>query len=146
MEPAPSLPFVAPELLTALADPSGLRLDCNEAWREVFGDDGLWGRLIDVNLTGTMRCVRAAMAHMVPRGRGAIVTNASVLGWRAQPGQTAYAASKAGIMALTRCAAMEAAPHEFWQAVEEILSNKTPKKTPKLKKVLVYNFSNQFKK
>tara|TARA_B100001146_G_scaffold225204_1_gene247797 strand:+ start:4137 stop:6203 length:2067 start_codon:yes stop_codon:yes gene_type:complete len=35
-------------------------------------------------------------------------------------------------------AAMEAAPHEFWQAVEEILSNKTPKKTPKLKKVLVY--------
>ena len=33
------------------------------------------------------------------------------LGWRAQAGQTAYAASKAGIMALTRCAAMEAAPH-----------------------------------
>ncbi len=35
-------------------------------------------------------------------------------------------------------AAMETAPHEFWQGVEEILSNKTPKKTPKLKKVLVY--------
>jgi 3-oxoacyl-[acyl-carrier protein] reductase len=38
-----------------------------------------------------------------------IVNNASVLGWRAQPGQSHYAAAKAGVMALTRCAAMEAA-------------------------------------
>jgi 3-oxoacyl-[acyl-carrier protein] reductase len=39
------------------------------------------------------------------------VNNASVLGWRAQPEQCHYAAAKAGVMALTRCAAMEAAPH-----------------------------------
>ena len=39
-----------------------------------------------------------------------IVNNASVLGWRAQAGQAHYAAAKAGVMALTRCAAIEAAP------------------------------------
>ena len=40
-----------------------------------------------------------------------IVNNASVLGWRAQAGQAHYAAAKAGVMALTRSAAIEAAPH-----------------------------------
>ena len=39
-----------------------------------------------------------------------IINNASVLGWRAQAGQAHYAAAKAGVMALTRCAAIEAAP------------------------------------
>lgn len=53
---------------------------------------------------------RAAMRHMQPRGKGAIVNNASVLAWRAQEGQAHYAAAKAGVMALTRCAAIEAAP------------------------------------
>jgi NAD(P)-dependent dehydrogenase (short-subunit alcohol dehydrogenase family) len=46
---------------------------------------------------------------MMPRGGGAIVNNASVLGWRAQEGQAHYAAAKAGVMALTRCSAIEAA-------------------------------------
>jgi 3-oxoacyl-[acyl-carrier protein] reductase len=46
---------------------------------------------------------------MVPRRRGVIVNNASVLGWRAQAGQAHYAAAKAGVMALTRCAAMDVA-------------------------------------
>ena len=41
---------------------------------------------------------------------GVVVNNASVLGWRAQEGQAHYAAAKAGVMALTRCAAIEAAP------------------------------------
>ncbi len=44
-------------------------------------------------------------------GSGAIVNNASILGWRAQEGQAHYAAAKAGVMALTRCAAIEAAPY-----------------------------------
>jgi 3-oxoacyl-[acyl-carrier protein] reductase len=44
-------------------------------------------------------------------GGGSVVTNASVLGWRAQPGQAHYAAAKAGVMALTRCAAMDVAAH-----------------------------------
>jgi len=73
--------------------------------------DEQWSRVLDVTLTGTFRCMRAALKPMIARKAGVIVNNASVLGWRAQAGQAHYAASKAGVMALTRCAAMEAAPH-----------------------------------
>ena len=71
--------------------------------------DDQWDRVIDVTLNGTFRCTRAALRHMRDGGGGVVVNNASVLGWRAQPGQSHYAAAKAGVMALTRCAAMEAA-------------------------------------
>jgi len=73
--------------------------------------DEQWDRVLDVTLGGTMRCTRAALSRMLPRGHGVIVNNASVIGWRAQEGQAHYAAAKAGVMALTRCAAIEAAPH-----------------------------------
>lgn len=72
--------------------------------------DDQWSIVLDVTLNGTMRCTRAALNHMYGRGHGVIVNNASVLGWRAQAGQAHYAAAKAGVMALTRCAAVEAAP------------------------------------
>jgi 3-oxoacyl-[acyl-carrier protein] reductase len=72
--------------------------------------DEQWHRVLDVTLTGAMRMTRAVLPHMIERRAGAIVNNASVLGWRAQEGQAHYAAAKAGVMALTRCAAMEAAP------------------------------------
>ena len=72
--------------------------------------DEQWYAVLDVTLNGTFRCTRAALRHMVPRQCGVIVNNASVLGWRAQVGQAHYAAAKAGVMALTRCAALEAAP------------------------------------
>ena len=72
--------------------------------------DEQWSRVLDITLTGTFRCTRAALTHLLPQGSGIIVNNASVLGWRAQPGQAHYAAAKAGVMALTRCAAAEAAP------------------------------------
>ena len=71
--------------------------------------DEQWNVVIDVTLNGTFRTTRAALKHMMPRGKGAIVNNASVLGWRAQEGQAHYAAAKAGVMALTRCSAIEAA-------------------------------------
>jgi 3-oxoacyl-[acyl-carrier protein] reductase len=73
--------------------------------------DEQWSSVLDVTLNGTFRCTRAALRHMVPRRAGVIVNNASVIGWRAQAGQAHYAAAKAGVMALTRCAAIEAAPH-----------------------------------
>lgn len=74
--------------------------------------DEQWSRVFDVTLTGTFRCTRAALRQMVAQGHGgAVVNNASVLGWRAQPGQAHYAAAKAGVMALTRCAALDVAPH-----------------------------------
>ncbi len=75
--------------------------------------DEQWSRVLDVSLTGTMRCMRAALRHMTARGSGVIVNNASVLGWRAQKGQSHYAAAKAGVMALTRCAAMEVGAQEI---------------------------------
>ncbi|MFD5339076.1 SDR family oxidoreductase [Streptomyces hawaiiensis] len=71
--------------------------------------DEQWSRVLDVTLNGTFRCVRAALRHMKGTGGGVIVNNASVVGWRAQAGQAHYAAAKAGVMALTRCAAVEAA-------------------------------------
>ena len=73
--------------------------------------DEQWSKVLDVTLTGTFRMTRAAPAASCSRaGSGVIVNNASVLGWRAQAGQAHYAAAKAGVMALTRCAAVEAAP------------------------------------
>jgi len=70
--------------------------------------DEQWSRVLDVTLNGTFRCTRAALRRMRDTG-GVIVNNASVVGWRAQAGQAHYAAAKAGVMALTRCAAIEAA-------------------------------------
>ncbi|MGW6011214.1 SDR family oxidoreductase [Streptomyces sp. NPDC055210] len=77
--------------------------------------DEQWSRVLDVTLNGTFRCTRAALRAFREGGSGeggrggVIVNNASVVGWRAQAGQAHYAAAKAGVMALTRCAAMEAA-------------------------------------
>jgi 3-oxoacyl-[acyl-carrier protein] reductase len=74
--------------------------------------DEQWTKVVDITLTGTFRCVRAASRRMVEAGtKGVIVNNASVIGWRAQEGQAHYAAAKAGVMALTRCAAVDVAPH-----------------------------------
>jgi 3-oxoacyl-[acyl-carrier protein] reductase len=74
--------------------------------------DEQWSLVLDVTLTGTFRCVRAAGRRMVERGtKGVIVNNASVIGWRAQEGQAHYAAAKAGVMALTRSAALDFAEH-----------------------------------
>ena len=74
--------------------------------------DEEWSRVLDVTLNGTFRATRAALRQFAAQGTGgAIVNNASVLGWRAQGGQAHYAAAKAGVMALTRCAAVDAQPY-----------------------------------
>ncbi|AKS32269.1 (5R,7aS)-5-hydroxy-7a-methyl-1-oxo-2,3,5,6,7,7a-hexahydro-1H-indene-carboxyl-CoA reductase [Mycolicibacterium goodii] len=71
--------------------------------------DEEWDRVLNVTLTSVMRATRAALRYFrgVEHG-GVIVNNASVLGWRAQHSQSHYAAAKAGVMALTRCSAIEA--------------------------------------
>lgn len=71
--------------------------------------DDEWDRVLNVTLTSVMRATRAALRYFrdVPH-TGVIVNNASVLGWRAQHSQSHYAAAKAGVMALTRCSAIEA--------------------------------------
>ncbi|RYY47333.1 MAG: SDR family oxidoreductase [Sphingomonadales bacterium] len=73
--------------------------------------DDQWSRVLDVTLTSVFRMSRAFLPVMYAAGRGTMVNNASVLGWRAQKGQAHYAAAKAGVMAFTRCAALEAAEH-----------------------------------
>lgn len=74
--------------------------------------DEQWDRVLDVTLNGTFRATRAALRYFkqAPHG-GVLVNNASVLGWRAQHSQAHYAAAKAGVMALTRCSAIEAAAY-----------------------------------
>jgi 3-oxoacyl-[acyl-carrier protein] reductase len=72
--------------------------------------DEQWHTVLDVSLNGTFRCTRAALRHMLPRRSGVIVNVGSILAWRGQAGQSHYAAAKAGVLALTRCAAIEAAP------------------------------------
>ena len=73
--------------------------------------DEQWSTVLDVTLNGTFRCMRAVLPILYSQRSGVIVNNASVLGWRAQPRQAHYAAAKAGVMALTRCVAAEAAPY-----------------------------------
>lgn len=73
--------------------------------------DDQWHKVLDVTLTSVFRMTRAILPHMYARQKGVIVNNASVLGWRAQKLQAHYAAAKAGVMAFTRCSALEAAEH-----------------------------------
>jgi 3-oxoacyl-[acyl-carrier protein] reductase len=74
--------------------------------------DEEWGRVLDITLNGTFRATRAALRYFKGvEHNGVLVNNASVLGWRAQHSQAHYAAAKAGVMALTRCSAIEAAEY-----------------------------------
>jgi 3-oxoacyl-[acyl-carrier protein] reductase len=71
--------------------------------------DEEWSRVIDVNLTGAFRLTRAALGPMMRQRFGRVVNVSSVVGLRANPGQANYAASKAGLIALTRTVAAEVA-------------------------------------
>lgn len=74
--------------------------------------DEEWSSVVDVTLNGTFRVTRAALRQFIAQGGGgAVVNNASVIGWRAQAEQAHYAAAKAGVMALTRCSAVDVAEH-----------------------------------
>lgn len=73
-------------------------------------DEAHWDRLLDVNLKAAMRMTQALGRGMVARGRGAIVNIASIQGIRPTAGKAAYAASKAGLIALTQVSARELAP------------------------------------
>jgi NAD(P)-dependent dehydrogenase (short-subunit alcohol dehydrogenase family) len=68
-----------------------------------------WDKVLDLNLRSVFVGCRAAMPHL-PVG-GAIVNVASIAGFTASPGLAAYGAAKAGVIALTRTLAVEAAPH-----------------------------------
>ena len=72
---------------------------------------GDFRRVLDVNLTGTLLCATATARDMLRRRRGKVINLASVLGHSALPRQAAYAASKHGVVGLSRVLALEWAPH-----------------------------------
>jgi 3-oxoacyl-[acyl-carrier protein] reductase len=77
-------------------------------------DEPVWDLVLDVNLKGTFLCAQAAARAMVQRGRGGRILNiASASAFRPAARATHYAASKAGIVAFTRNAAIELAPHRI---------------------------------
>jgi NAD(P)-dependent dehydrogenase (short-subunit alcohol dehydrogenase family) len=73
------------------------------------GDDSLWNEMLDVNLHGTYRCIRAALPDMLAAGRGRIINIASTAGLTGYPYVTAYCAAKHGVIGLTRALAIELA-------------------------------------
>jgi 3-oxoacyl-[acyl-carrier protein] reductase len=73
--------------------------------------DALWERDLQVNLTGVFNCAQAVWPAMVERGWGRIVTMASVAGTLGGFGQASYAATKAGVIGLTKTLALEGARH-----------------------------------
>lgn len=66
-----------------------------------------WASVVDTNLTGAAACLRAAARGMVARRRGSLLAVASTSAVRALPGQSSYAASKAGLVAAVRVMAKE---------------------------------------
>jgi 3-hydroxybutyrate dehydrogenase len=72
-------------------------------------DNDLWQRHLAINLTGTFYCTRAALPAMVERGWGRVINIASIAGKTGAPYISAYAASKHGVLGLTRAVALEVA-------------------------------------
>ena len=70
-----------------------------------------WNKVIDVNLNGPMRIIRAAAPKMIASKEGKILNISSVAGLISKPGQSSYSASKAGLIGLTRSCALDFAPH-----------------------------------
>jgi 3-oxoacyl-[acyl-carrier protein] reductase len=70
-------------------------------------DEGEWSEVLDINLTGVLRCSQAVGRRMLEAGRGAIVNVASINALLGMPGRAAYCASKAGLLGLTRVLAVE---------------------------------------
>lgn len=89
--------------LDGLVNNAGIRADGLLA----MTSDEDWGYIVDVNLSGVFRCCRAVLPQMVHRRRGSIVNIASLSARYGVAGQASYAASKAGILGLTRVLARE---------------------------------------
>ena len=72
-----------------------------------------WQSVIDINLTGVFQCCRAVIGHMRDRDYGRIVNIASVAGKDGNPNMSAYSASKAGVIALTKSLGKEVAENNI---------------------------------
>jgi 3-oxoacyl-[acyl-carrier protein] reductase len=91
--------------LAVLVNNAGIRSDD----LVVSLDETAWQEVIDLNLSAAYRCMKCSLMGMIRRRWGRVVNIASVVGLKGNPGQANYAASKAGLIALTRTAALECA-------------------------------------
>jgi NAD(P)-dependent dehydrogenase (short-subunit alcohol dehydrogenase family) len=69
-------------------------------------EEDVWDRVLDINLKGVFLSMKYEIKQMLDQGSGTIVNNASMLGLAGSPGAAPYAASKHGVVGLTKCAAM----------------------------------------
>ena len=123
---APPADSAALELVCDVSSPEAVEKAMAQAVETYGGLDGLvqsagitrdgllwkmsaedWGIVLDVNLTGAFLVLKAAVPHLRKRGAGSIVNVTSINGMRGKFGQSNYAASKAGLIALTKTAARE---------------------------------------
>jgi 3-oxoacyl-[acyl-carrier protein] reductase len=108
-------PNTADALFTALEEEFGpVLVLVNNAGVRADGlspqiDDEDWARVIDTNLNAAFRLTRRALRPMIRARFGRVVNIASIVGQRANPGQANYAASKAGLVAMTKTVAAEVA-------------------------------------
>jgi 2-dehydro-3-deoxy-L-rhamnonate dehydrogenase (NAD+) len=72
-----------------------------------------WQQVIDINLTGVFNCCRGVVPHMIRQNYGRIVNTASIAGKEGNPNASAYSASKAGVIALTKSLGKELAGHDI---------------------------------
>lgn len=72
-----------------------------------------WDRIIDVNLKSVFLMCKNVLPHMMQQGGGVVINTASVQGLQSAPGVSAYAASKGGILSLTRNLALDYAAHNI---------------------------------
>lgn len=84
--------------------PDGVRIPF-QSLAELEGQ--FWDRVMDTNMKGTFLCIKHELRHMLPQGSGAIVNTTSSGGLAMKPGFGAYGPSKAGVIALTKLAAIE---------------------------------------
>jgi 3-oxoacyl-[acyl-carrier protein] reductase len=108
-------PGTADALFTALEEEFGpVLVLVNNAGVRADGlspqiDDEDWAKVIDTNLSAAFRLTRRALRPMLKARYGRVVNIASIVGQRANPGQANYAASKAGLVAMTKTVAAEVA-------------------------------------
>jgi len=110
----PSLEAMVERVLSSLGRIDLLVNNAGISMPDAFIDlsEEAWDSQIDVNLKGTFLCSQAVARHMLARGEGgAIVNLCSIASFGGQEGRAGYAASKAGLLGLTRVMAQELSPH-----------------------------------
>ena len=111
---APAVATAAAELgerlpgVDILINNAGINLARSPAVGDVTAEE--WRRVLDVNLSGALHCTQSLLPLIRRRGGGRIVNFSSILAVAGFPGQTAYAAAKAGLLGLTRVWARELGP------------------------------------